>query len=149
MFYVRFITYEAHCASLFRGGHSTAQHVPRAQACAVFRRPRGRSSTRKACINAVLCIESSAQTTAMLRGCDLHAASACMGLHVQHSCCTEPHYRSGGRRAVGLVPHLIPGKSKVNLISYSYYKLINLHFWWQSLIKQHKLFNKVIRLQIR
>ena len=43
---------------------------------------------------------------------------------------------------VGLVPHLIPGKSKVNLISYSYNKLINLLFWYLSLRKQHKLFYK-------
>ena len=33
-------------------------------------------------------------------GADPHAACACMGLHVQHACCTEPHHRSGGRRAV-------------------------------------------------
>jgi hypothetical protein len=60
-----------------------------------------------------------------------------------------PGRRQCSVNTVGLVPHLISRKSKVRLVSYSYNKLINLHFWYLSLIKQHKPIYKVIRLQIR
>ena len=34
------------------------------------------------------------------KGADLHSARACMELHMQPSCCTDPRHRSAGRRAV-------------------------------------------------
>ena len=56
------------------GGHSAAQDLVRAQACAVFRATEGRSSMQKQCTHAVLLIKSTVQShsnAARVRVCSL------------------------------------------------------------------------------